>query len=52
MSLMKVFAGRKKECTVWQWYKYDELNAKRICLAITADGKENGKKIAAPPLKK
>jgi hypothetical protein len=51
----KKFAERKTECTVWQWYKYDELklfNANSICLAIAVDGKECGRKIAAPSLKK
>ena len=46
MSLIKMFSGQKKECTVWQWFTYDEVHAKSICSASTADDKACGEKIA------
>jgi len=39
MSLSRMFAGRKKECSVWQWFNYDEVQAKSTCQAIMKDGK-------------
>ena len=42
-----MFAGRKKECTVWQWFTYDDIQAKSTCLALTTDGKDCGRKLAA-----
>lgn len=46
MSLSRMFAGRKKECTVWQWFTYDDIQAKSTCLALTTDGKDCGRKLA------
>ncbi len=34
------------ECTVWQWFAYDEQHARSVCLAVLGDGKECGRKIA------
>ena len=41
-----MFAGRKKECSVWMWFNYDDVQAKSICQAMIKDGKECGKKLA------
>ena len=46
MSLIKMFSGRKKECSVWQWFTYDEVHAKSICSALTTDDKACGQKIS------
>ena len=37
MSLSRMFAGRKKESTVWQWFAHDEVQAKSTCLALTKE---------------
>ena len=46
MSLIRMLSGRKKECTVWQWFRYDDVQCKIICLALTKEGSECGLKLA------
>jgi hypothetical protein len=31
---------------VWQWFTYDDIQAKSTCLALTTDGKDCGRKLA------
>jgi hypothetical protein len=38
-----MFSGRKKDSSVWQWFRYDECDDKSVCLATTKDGKDCGK---------
>ena len=46
MSLSRMFAGRKKERSVWQWFDYDDVQAKSTCLVIVKDVKVCGRKLA------
>ena len=32
MSLSKIFAGRKKECGVWEYFEYDEKSDSSKCV--------------------
>nr|XP_047132568.1 uncharacterized protein LOC124811260 [Hydra vulgaris] len=39
MSLSKLFAGRKRNSSVWKWFKYDASSDKSVCLVLL-DGKK------------
>ena len=34
MSLSKLFAGRKRNSSVWKWFKYDASSDKSVCLVL------------------
>jgi len=48
MSLSKLLAGRKEECAVWDYYKYDTVAAKSVCIdsVVVVTQKECGVRIA------
>jgi hypothetical protein len=45
-NLIRMFSGRKKDATVWQWFAYDEVSAKSTCSAVTKDGNSCRVKLA------
>ena len=37
MSVSKIFAGRKKECSVWEYFEYDEKSDSSECVTFFGD---------------
>ena len=37
MSVSKIFAGRKKECGVWEYFEYDEKSDFSECVTFFGD---------------